>query len=412
MEPDVVIVGGGAIGASAALELAGRGARVTLLERGEALAAGCSAGNAGLISPSHSLPLATPAALRDGVRWMLKPDSPFYLRPRPGVLPWLARFTAACRTERAERAMRVIRALSLASLDLHALLAGLGTTFERRGTLSVYETEGGFAAGRREAEASGLRAQVLSIEEARELEPALAASLAGGVFHPDEAHLDPLRYVQAIGEAAAAAGAEIRTRVDVHALCRRNGAVSVETSEGELRPETLVLAAGVWTAKLARGLGVFVPLEGGKGYHIDLATAPGDPRVPVFMQEARTIATPLDGRLRLSGTLELAGLDLSVSRVRVEAIGRAAARVLQGQNSRRVVETWAGLRPCTPDGLPVIGRPAQLPSLVLATGHAMKGLALAPVTAHLVAELVAGEPSSHDLAPLSPDRFRPLLRLR
>ena len=107
-----MIVGGGAIGASAALELAGRGARVTLLERGDALAAGCSAGNAGLISPSHSLPLATPAALRDGVRWMLKPDSPFYLRPRPGVLPWLARFTAACRTERAERAMRVIRARS------------------------------------------------------------------------------------------------------------------------------------------------------------------------------------------------------------------------------------------------------------------------------------------------------------
>ena len=134
--------------------------------------------------------------------------------------------------------------------------------------------------------------------------------------------------------------------------------------------------------------------------------------MPVFMQEARTIATPLDGRLRLSGTLELAGLDLSVSRVRVEAIGRAAARVLQGQNSRRVVETWAGLRPCTPDGLPVIGRPARLPSLVLATGHAMKGLALAPVTAHLVAELVAGERSSHDLAPFSPDRFRPLLRLR
>ncbi len=129
------------------------------------------------------------------------------------------------------------------------------------------------------------------------------------------------------------------------------------------------------------------------------------------MQEGRTrtIATPLDGRLRLAGTLELAGLDLSISRVRVEAIRRAAARVLSNQAGRRVLDVWSGLRPCTPDGLPVIGRPARVPGLVLATGHAMKGLSLAPITARLVAELVTGERPSHDLAPFSPDRFRPLL---
>ena len=412
MEPDIVVVGGGAIGVTAAYELARRGVRVTLLERGDALASGCSAGNAGLICPSHSLPIANPAALRQGMRSLLKPDSPLSLRLRPAVLPWLARFAVACRAERADRSMRSIRALSLASLDLHAQLAALGTSFERRGTLSVYETESGFAAGRHEAEASGLRAQVLSAEEARALEPALGPGLAGAVLHPDEAQLDPLRYVQAIGEASAAVGADIRTAVDVRALRRRDGAVTVETNEGQLRPETVVLAAGAWTRRLAAGLGVFVPVEGGKGYHVDLATAPGDPRVPVFMQEARSIATPLEGRLRLSGTLELAGLDLSVSRVRVEAIRRAAARVLGGQHDRRVLEVWAGLRPCMPDGLPVIGRPARLPGLVLATGHAMKGLALAPVTAQLVAELVAGEPPSHDLSPFSPDRFRPLLRSR
>jgi D-amino-acid dehydrogenase len=412
MQPDVVVVGGGAIGTTVALELARRGARVTLLERGDALGAGCSAGNAGLICPSHSMPLASPAILHRGVRTLASPGSSL-LRPRARLLPWLVRFVAACRAERAEAGERAIRALSLASLGLHAELAALGTSFERRGTLSVYETEAGFAAGRREAEASGLRADVLGPAEVRGFEPAIAYELAGGIHHPDEAHVDPQRYVRAVGEAAREAGAELRTDAAA-VLRRRDGAVSVETAEGELRPATVVLAAGAWTGRLARAAGVFVPLEGVKGYHVDLDSAPSDPQVPVLLREAptRTVATPLEGRLRLAGTLQLAGLDLSVSRARVEAIRRAAARVLGGQSSRRVLDVWTGLRPCAPDGLPVIGSPAGAPGLVLATGHAMKGLSLAPVTGRLVAELVTGAQSSGDLSPFSPDRFRPLLPLR
>jgi D-amino-acid dehydrogenase len=411
MEADVVVIGGGAIGASCALELARRGAKVTLLERGPHLAYGCSAGNAGLICPSHSMPIANPQNLREGLGWtfgqirprILRPDSPFYLRPRPGVLPWLARFARASTATRSAAGAKAVRELSVASLDLHAELAaqGLDTGFERRGTLSVYESEAAFAAAR-----TSVDGEVLASDEVRELEPALTGELAGGIYHRDEAHCDPLGFVEAVGRAAAAAGTAIRTGVEVRRL--RPGPV-VETSEGELRPGIVVLAAGAWSSRLARGLGVFLPLEGGKGYHVDLEPAPGDPKVPLFMQEARTIATPLRDRLRLSGTMELAGLDLSISERRVNAIRRALRRVLGDDSGRRVLETWAGLRPCTPDGLPVIGR---VDGLVLATGHAMKGLSLAPVTAKLVGELVAGEPPRYDLTPFSPRRFRPLLPLR
>jgi D-amino-acid dehydrogenase len=406
----VVVVGGGAIGACAAYELARRGLDVTLLERGEELASGASSGNAGLLCPSHSAPIANPASVKNGLRWMTKPDSPFYLRPRPAVASWIARFVKASTAQRAARGTRIIRELSIASLALHAELSdsGLNTGFTRRGILNVYETEEGFAAAKSHAGATDLAAEVLGRDETRSLEPALNGRIAGGVYYPDEAHCDPLSFVYAVGRAAREAGATIRTATSVRALRRANGGIAVETTHETLRAGTVVLAAGAWTSALAAQLGVYLPQEGGKGYHLDVEPAPGDPKIPISMDEAHVIATPLPGRLRLSGTLELAGLDTSVSRPRVDAIRAAAERVLS-LDEREEIETWAGLRPCTPDGLPVIGRPLGVDPLVLATGHSRKGLSLAPITGRLVAELVTGDRPSLALAPLSPDRFRPLL---
>ena len=383
MKADVAIVGGGAIGACCALELARRGARVTLYERGPGLAAGCSAGNAGLICPSHSNPIANPTSLRNGLRWMWKRDSPFYLRPRPGVLPWLARFALASRHSEAGAA--AIRELSDASLEQHAELGSeLGTSFERTGTLNVYETLEGVEAEARHAARSGLPFEVFDEAGTHELEPALVGPVAGSVRYPREGRVDPRRFVETIGRAAAEAGVEIRTGAEVRSL-------------DELQAETVVVAAGAWSRELVR-----LPLEGGKGYHIDFERSDDDPRIPSWVQETWTIATPLPDRLRLSGTLELAGLDLSISTRRVEKIREGGDRWFRGLSGRPVLETWAGLRPCLPDGLPAIGR---LGKTVVATGHAMKGVALAPVTGRLVAQLVAGEEPDHDLAPFRPDRF-------
>jgi D-amino-acid dehydrogenase len=388
---DVVIVGGGAIGVCCALELARRGASVTLLERGPELASGCSAGSAGLICPSHSTPLANPTALREGVRSifgqirprMWKRDSPFYLRPRPAVLPWLARFALAARHW--EEGAQAIRGLSIESLQLHAELGEkLGTSFRRTGTLNVYATAHGLAAAGREAERSGLRFAVLGAEETRALEPSLAGPIEGGVHYPDEGRVDSKAFVETVGRAAAEAGADIRTGVEVRSL-------------DDLDAETVVVAAGAWSRTLVR-----LPLEGGKGYHLDFERSADDPRIPAWLQETWTIATPLPDRLRLSGTLELAGLDLSISQPRVDAIRRGGERWFRGLAGRHVIDTWAGLRPCLPDGLPAIGRAGRV---IVATGHAMKGVSLAPVTGRLVAQLASGEKPAHDLAPFDPKRF-------
>lgn len=409
--PDVLIVGGGAVGLMTALELARGGARPMLLERSPDLTAGCTSGSAGLLSPGHSAPLATPQSLRQGILYMFRRDSPFSLRPRPRLVPWLVRYMAACTADRVREGTRILQELSVASLDMHRALSagGVDTGFTSRGAINVYETERAFEAGCREASAlerSGINSQVLTLSEARALEPAIG-EVAGAVFYPDEAHCDPARFLAAVTGAAREAGAEVRTGVEVLAVRRRGSRIErVETTDGSYAPNTVVLAAGVWSGGLARSLGLRIPLEGGKGYHVDLERTPSDPAIPIYLHEARVIATPFDGVLRLAGTLQLTGLDQRIDDVRVQSTLAAGVRTLNGLGGRPVVDVWGGIRPCTPDGLPVIGSPNAVTNLVIATGHAMKGLHLAPITGRLVAETIVGDPPSFDLAPMHPDRFR------
>jgi D-amino-acid dehydrogenase len=403
--PDVVVVGAGAIGAATAYELTRRGARVTVLERSH-VATGCSYGNAGLISPSHTEALASPAALRDGIAWLARRDSPFHLRPRPSLLPWLARFGAASLPRRSATATATLRALTALSLDAHEVLArALPTSFARRGILSVYESDHGLAAARARAVAG---ARVLTPEAALALEPALGPDIAGAIFHPREAHCDPGDFTAALVEGSRALGADIRTGVETLGLSRSNGrVVELQTTAGALRPEAIVLAAGAWSKELAAHAGVRIPLEGGKGYHLEMAAGEArQPQVPIFLEEARVTATPLDGRLRLTGTLELSGLDLRIDPIRLDTIGRAARRGLRMSPQAQPVRIWRGLRPCAPDGLPIVGQADGIANLYLATGHAMLGIALAPVTGEIVADLVIGATPRHEIERFSPLRFR------
>ena len=395
---DVVVIGGGAIGAATAYELTRRGATVTVLERDRG-PDGCSFGNAGLICPSHADALPSLESIRSGVAWLGRRDSPFYLRPRLPLLPWLARFAAAALPWRSAAATAALRSLAAASLERHEQLAlgGLETGFARRGILSVYESER--ALGR--AHARG--AEVLDAAAAHELEPSVAAGIAGATYHAGEAHCDPGAFVGAL---LGASGAEVRSGVEVLRLRRSNGRIAaIETTVGTLRAGTVVLAAGTWTRELARGVGVHVPLEPAKGYHVEIEAPALRSRIPVYMEEAKVTATPLNGRLRLGGTLELSGLDLAVDPVRVDAIAAAAGRTLRLPADARTVAVWRGLRPCTPDGLPVIGTADEIDNMVLATGHAMLGITLAPVTGEIVASLIGGEEPRHDIEPYRAARF-------
>jgi D-amino-acid dehydrogenase len=408
----VVVIGAGVVGVSAAYYLARAGARVTLLDQAD-VAAGSSYGNAGLVVPSHSIPLAAPGVWWQGLKWMGDPESPFYVKPRPdpALARWLWRFRRACTEAHVRQALPLLRELHYASLALYRELCGvdgLDFGFRQEGTLGVSLTEAAHAGAVHEAErlvAAGLPARVLDGPAARSLEPALAPGVAGAVLFPDDALLIPDRFVRGLARVAASLGVRVRAGTEVLGF-RTAGAriVAVETTRGDLVPDEVVLAAGAWSPRLGRELGLELPVEAAKGYSVTFARPPAPPRRPLLCHEVRVGVTPMDGTLRFAGTLELAGLDLSIDRRRVAALVRGVSRYLATPPTE-VQEVWRGLRPCTPDGLPIVGRPGRPANLVIATGHAMIGMSLGPITGQLVADLVAGRPPSIDIALLRPQRF-------
>jgi D-amino-acid dehydrogenase len=410
---DVLVLGGGAIGVCTAFSLAERGLRVALVERGQ-IGSGCSHGNAGWIFPSHSMPLPAPGAIRRGLRWMLDPESPLYIRPRPSLAlaRWLWNFRRACREPAMRRTYAIRRELSLASLELYAKLAALPDLafgFTRKGVLIACRTEAGLRDLEHEVallEAAGGEATRLDGAGLREHYPSLAGGLPGGARFPADAHLNPGDFVRGLGRELERRGVAIHLESEVLEIeWRRTRGVRLLTTRGELRGEELVLAAGAWSSELARSLGLSLPVESAKGYSLTARRPEGTPELPVMLAEAKVFVTPMGEHLRFGGTLELAGLDLRVNLRRVRAIERAVPEYLPGLPTPEVVETWRGLRPLTPDDLPIIGRPAGTQGLVLATGHGMTGISHAPITGELVAQLLCGEPTSLDLAPFSPDRF-------
>ena len=412
----VVICGAGLIGLCCAYSLRRRGYAVTVVERHPADRDGCSFGNAGMIVPSHFVPLAAPGMVALGLKWMLNPKSPFYIRPRLSaeLVGWGLHFLRACNADHVERASPLLRDLNFASRELYLQLAatlpedfGLVT----RGLLMLcreaqtLEHEAAFAVRAREL---GVPAEVCTAARAAELDPGVRMSIAGAVYFPRDAHLSPSRFVAALTRALAAAGVAFRWQTEITGW-RTAGATiaAAQTPAGELEADEFVLAGGAWSPAMVRALGLRLPMQAGKGYSLTLSQPRQLPELCSIFTEARVAVTPMGSTLRVGGTMEVVGLDESIRRPRVDGIIGAVPRYFPDFTPEdfRDVPAWRGLRPCSPDGLPYLGRFGAYRNLTAATAHAMMGLSLAPITGQLVGEIIAGEPTSHPLAQLSPDRY-------
>ncbi len=412
---DALIIGGGVIGVCSAYYLWREGYRVALLEKG-ALGAGSSWANAGLIVPSHFIPLAAPGVMGQGLRWMLNPDSPFYIKPRldAALFDWLWKFRGACTRQHVERAMPLLRDMHLTSLALYQELAALPELefdFHTQGLLLLYKSEAGHHECLELAEAAhqiGLEAAMLDIAQVQAKLPGIEVRAAGGTYFPRDAHLNPAQFVRQLGDYLRRQGVDIFTQTEVLNLkTSANKITAVTTGQGDYRADEVILAGGVWSTGLARAVGVKLPLQAAKGYSFTVPHLAGKLATPLIFADARIAVTPLAEGLRFAGTLELAGLDLSINRRRVEAIRRTIPEYLAELDLSRPEppEIWAGLRPCTPDGLPVIGRAPQYANLTLAAGHAMLGVSLAPLTGQLVAQIIGGQKPAVEVSALSAARF-------
>lgn len=427
MSRHAVVVGAGIVGLCAARELRRRGFEVTIVERDPGGHAGASHGNAGIIVPSHFVPLAAPGVVTQALRWMLDPTSPFYVRPRPSLelLAWGWRFWRSATAEHVRRAAPLLLELNLASRRLYdELVAELGADvgFTRRGLLMLCRTERGLeeeAAMAARARELGLDARVLDAAAVRAMERDAELDVVGAVHVAEDAHLDPAALMRALRVRLEREGARFVVGAEVVALREERGAVTVALrrdgarDEGvrvdAVRADAVVLAGGSWSAPLGLELGLRLLLQPGKGYALTLERPSQFLRTAAILVEARASATLVGDRFRIGGTMEIAGFDPRMNPARFEGIKRSALRYFPRLERAELdaATPWMGFRPVTPDGLPYLGRAPRHPRVVVAAGHAMMGLSLGPVTGRLVAELVAGEVPSVELGLLDPARHGP-----
>ena len=414
-EVDVLVIGAGSVGINSAFYLNEQGRHVEVVDKGE-VCSGSSHGNAGWIVPSHSIPLAAPGVMWTGIRWMFNPESPFYIKPRfdRDLLSWLWKFRRACNKSHVDRSIPLIRDLSLASLELFEKLDGLeGLEFDfaQRGMLMLCPDEDSLKEGIKEAHhlrESGLEAAILNPQQIRELEPNVRINAVGGVHFSQDAHVTPGHFVRRLARYIEQRGVKVHPSTEVLGFEKKGGRIAtVRTTRGEFAPAEVVLAGGAWSSELVEDLELNLPIQAAKGYSITYERPQNCPDVPLMLAGARVGVTPMGDKLRFAGTLELAGLDFSINRRRVQAILRAVPQYLPDLDldQLKLVEIWRGLRPCTPDGLPFLGRARAFENLVVAAGHAMIGLSLGPITGKLVSQLVAGEQTEIDLGALAVERF-------
>ena len=412
---ETLVIGGGAIGICCAYYLHTLGKNVTVVEKDD-ICSGSSYGNAGLIVPSYSMPLAAPGVISQGLKWMLNPESPFYIRPRFDIefFSWLWKFRGACNENNVRKALPVLSGLLSAGLDLFDDLAALeefNFGFEKNGILEIFNTDKGFEKGVEDArrlQEYGVEHKILENNEFMKYTQGMRTTAVGGIFFPGDAHLVPDQFVRQIAKHIENKGVHLLTSTEVFGFETSGRKVTtVKTTRGDISVEEVVLAGGSWSSEMAHELNIEVLMAPAKGFSITYKRPPGIPSVPLVMAEAKVVLTPTSDWLRIAGTLELSGFDMSISKRRLHAILKAVSAYFPDfdTDTLELIEIWRGLRPCSPDGLPYIGRPRHYDNLIISTGHGMKGISLAPITGKIVAQLASDQRPDMDIEALSIERF-------
>ena len=409
---DILIIGGGPVGLSCAYYLLKSGRKVTLLDANE-IGKGSGAGNAGHIVPSHIIPLAAPGVVTSALKWMLDPaHSPFGMKVSldPKYILWLMQFVAACTDANVQRAIPLLNGLGQLSAKNFAQMIAeekFDCHYQRTGFLNLYKNQNAFDDGRHEAEflqQHGIPVSIYDRSKIQEVEPAAREDVLGGVHFTGDAHLNPAIFLKLLGERVRAMGAEVFENTPVTGFELAEGKVrAVKTGAGEspsgmiFEAEQVVLAAGAWSPIVARGLHLNIPIQPARGYSLTASAIQHMPCHALILGDRRVAVSPLGDLVRVTGRLEVGNYSMEPDPRWIARLENFAREYLRLDEKLDIKETWAGLRPVTPDGVPIIGRSPLHSNLTVATGHAMLGLSLGPGTGQVVAELVNGKETAFDI---------------
>ncbi|QEC51257.1 D-amino-acid dehydrogenase [Anseongella ginsenosidimutans] len=406
-----VIIGGGIIGLFSAWYLRKAGWEVTLVDKGDLLN-GCSYGNAGMITPSHFVPLAAPGVLSQAFKWLFSTSSPFHIRPRlnRNMISWSRHFIRNASESHAERSAAPLRDLLLMGRSLYEELEPeLSFSLQKKGIIMYYRSE---EAAREEiklavkAKELGLETQVYDLSQLRMMEPAMDVQALGGVHYKCDAHLHPAELMKQLLQQLKDEVRWIRNTAGTFE--KKNGSIAGVRAGGQLiTGDLFILSGGSWSAALAASLGIRMPLVAGKGYSVTLEMPGAQLRHPAILCEARVALTPMNRSLRFGGTMEIGSAAGGINMKRVKGITDAVNTYFPALHAEVPAREniWAGLRPVSADGLPYIGKTRRYGNLIIATGHSMLGLGAAPATGRLVAEIAEGKAPSLGLEAFRPDRF-------
>lgn len=372
-------------------------------------------GNAAKIALAESGPVPAPGMILQGLRWMLKPDSPLYVKPSvaPSFLRFMLKMARHCNARDFRLGLELHLRLAADANELLDEYAADGIRFEmhRAGVLLAFETKERYEEQVRSLdvfEMFGMHPARLDHDGVHTQEPALSHRIHHGLFFADDRQVEPDSLVRGLVKRCEELGVQIRENTPVRQFVRTGRKVTgVITEAGEeINGNALLLAAGVWSGPLSKAIGAPMPIRPGKGYSVDYSPAPVQLRSSLTLEDARVAVTPLNGMLRIAGTMEFGGFEETINATRVSAIQRAAAEAFIGWDNPPGASTpWAGLRPMTPDGLPIVGKFGHLDNAYIASGHGMLGLTLAAGTAEIITETIARGRTPEIAAALSPNRY-------
>lgn len=412
MAHEAIVIGAGVAGLSTALYLRREGVQVTVLDP-LGPAGGASFGNAGLLSPDTVVPIALPGMVRKVPGWLRDPLGPLTVRATylPRAAPWLLRWVRESRMGRVRAISDAMRSLHAPALDCWRDLLGgplYRDLFRSSGQVQVWEGDAETPAMRVEAELRarhGIRAERLGPDELCQLFPGIARDITRGLLVPGNGHtVSPARAVRSLAELLLADGGRVLPERAMKLLPREGGGWTVMSNTDNHGADSVVVAGGAWSGRLLAPLGVRLPLETERGYHAHLPEPSISLRLPIMQKSRGFGLTPMEDGLRAAGTVEIAGLDAPPDERRAALLETQAKRLFPGLESGPP-RLWMGFRPSTPDSLPVLGAAPGRPGLFLCFGHGHFGMTGGPPSGRMLARLIAGESSPHDLAPYALARF-------